>query len=428
MASKDPAPARSASPHDDALERTLAELREANERLLIMGVRMQELAEAADQARKDAEAANRAKDEFLAILGHELRNPLAPIQTALALMRLRGDTTAERERTVIERQVRHLTRLVDDLLDVSRITRGMDVITRERLNVADVIAQSIETASPLLEQWRHTLQVDVPRHGLHVEGDRGRLSQVVANALTNAAKYTEPGGTVTIRAESVPGEIVVSVRDTGRGISPEMLPYVFDPFVQERQQLDRSRGGLGLGLAIVRSIVTMHGGTVALYSEGQGRGSEFVVRLPAAPTLMANGEAETTAGPAPRSVTTEGFRVLVVDDNEDAADLLAAALRFQGHDTRVARDGPGALRIWGDDFTPQVVLIDIGLPVMDGYELAERLRQRPGGDQLRLVALTGYGQASDRQRAHAAGFDAHLVKPVDLDTLNRALREPTPPG
>jgi signal transduction histidine kinase len=271
MAVEDPVSASSASPPDPAFERTVAELREANERLLVMGVRMQELADAADQARQEAEAANRAKDEFLAILGHELRNPLAPIQTALALMRLRGDTTAERERTVIERQVRHLTRLVDDLLDVSRITRGVAVITRERLNVAEVIAHSIETVSPLLEQWRHTLHVHVPRQGLDVEGDRERLSQVVSNALTNAAKYTQPGGTVTIRAESVAGEIVVSVRDTGRGIAPEMLPYVFDPFVQERQQLDRSRGGLGLGLAIVRSIVTMHGGTVALYSEGHGQ-------------------------------------------------------------------------------------------------------------------------------------------------------------
>jgi CheY-like chemotaxis protein len=388
---------------------------------------MQELADAADQARKEAEAANRAKDEFLAILGHELRNPLAPIQTALALMRLRGDTTAERERTVIERQVRHLTRLVDDLLDVSRITRGMDVLTRERLNVAEVIAHSIETVSPLLEQWRHTLQIHVPRQGLHVEGDRGRLSQVVSNALTNAAKYTEPGGTVTIRAESVAGEIVVSVRDTGRGIAPEMLPYVFDPFVQERQQLDRSRGGLGLGLAIVRSIVTMHGGTVALSSEGHGRGSEFVVRLPAAPTVVASDDARATAAPARQAITTEGVRVLVVDDNEDAADLVAAALTFQGHDVRVAHDGPGTLQICGDDFMPQIALIDIGLPVMDGYELAERLRALPGGNQLRLIALTGYGQASDRQRARAAGFDAHLVKPIDLDTLNRALREPTPP-
>jgi CheY-like chemotaxis protein/anti-sigma regulatory factor (Ser/Thr protein kinase) len=269
--------------------------------------------------------------------------------------------------------------------------------------------------------------VHVPRHGLDVEGDRGRLSQVVSNALTNAAKYTEPGGSVTIRAEAVAGEIVVSVRDTGRGIAPELLPYVFDPFVQERQQLDRSRGGLGLGLAIVRSIVTMHGGTVALYSEGHGRGSECVVRLPAAPTLLANEEARTTAAPVPRSVTPDGLRILVVDDNEDAADLLTAALMFQGHHARVAHDGPGALRICGDDFTPQVVLIDIGLPVMDGYELAERLREVPGGERLRLIALTGYGQASDRQRARAAGFDAHLVKPIDLDTLNRALRDPIPP-
>jgi signal transduction histidine kinase/CheY-like chemotaxis protein len=425
MAVEDPVSASSPSP-PDPFERTVAELREANARLLLMGVRMQELAEAADQARTEAEAANRAKDEFLAMLGHELRNPLAPIQTALALMRLRGDTTAERERTVIERQVRHLTRLVDDLLDVSRITRGMDVLQRDRLNVADVIAHSIETVSPLLEQWRHTLQVHVPRQGLSVDGDRGRLSQVISNALTNAAKYTDPGGTITIRAASVAGEIVVAVRDTGRGIAPELLPYVFDPFVQERQQLDRSRGGLGLGLAIVRSIVTRHGGTVALSSEGHGHGSEFVVRLPAASTVVAQGEVRATAAPAPPSVRAEGVRVLVVDDNEDAADLLAAALTLQGHQARVAHDGPSALHICGDDFIPQIALIDIGLPVMDGYELAARLRALPGGDHLRLIALTGYGQASDRERARAAGFDAHLVKPIDLDTLNRTLRDSTP--
>ncbi len=379
--------------------------------------------EEAEAAKAAAEEASRAKDEFLAMLGHELRNPLAPIQTALQLMRLRGDGSAERERSVIERQVKHLTRLVDDLLDVSRIARGKVELNRERVNISDVVAKGIELASPLIEQRRHTLDVHVPRHGLEVDGDSLRLAQVVSNLLANAAKYTEQGGTITVVAERTDGHVLVRVRDTGIGITPEMLPRVFDLFVQERQTLERSQGGLGLGLTIVRSLAQMHGGTVSVHSEGPGRGAEFAVRLPiavsaAAPApLAARGQSAT-----PTADVASDVRILVVDDNEDAADMLVEALRSRGFRVRDGRDGPAAIRI-AAEFKPHIALLDIGLPVMDGYELAQRLRQLPGADGIRLCAVTGYAQEADRERSRAAGFDRHFAKPLDFDVLDAALRE-----
>jgi CheY-like chemotaxis protein len=377
----------------------------------------------AESARADAEAASRAKDEFLAMLGHELRNPLAPIHTALQLMRLRGDASAERERTVIERQVRHLTRLVDDLLDVSRIARGKVDLRRERVSVADILAKAIEQASPLIEQRRHTLDVQMPRHALYVDGDPVRLAQVVSNLLTNAAKYTEQGGFVRVRGEEVDGEIVVRVLDTGIGIAADMLPRVFDLFVQESQDLDRSQGGLGLGLTIARSLVQIHGGTLSAHSEGLGCGSEFIVRLPVATASL--GAGTQPAAPAmqpPAADTPRIVRVLVVDDNEDAADMLVDALGSKGYPTRRAHDGPAAIRVCRQ-FKPDVALLDIGLPVMNGYELAGRLRQLPGMQALRMYAVTGYAQESDRERCRAAGFDRHFVKPLDIDVLDRVLQE-----
>ena len=376
--------------------------------------------EAAEVAKADAEAANRAKDEFLAMLGHELRNPLAPIQTALQLMRLRSDGSAERERSVIERQVKHLTRLVDDLLDVSGIARGKVALKRERIAISDVIAKGIELASPLIEQRRHTLDVHVPRKGLLVEGDALRLAQVMSNLLANAAKYTEHGGTITVVAEPADGNVLVRVADTGIGITPDMLPRVFDLFVQERQTLERSRGGLGLGLAIVRSLVQMHGGTVSAHSEGAGRGAEFVVRLPSAAPAAAVAAATPSLAPSP-DVALD-VRILVVDDNDDAAEMLVEALSSRGFEVCEARDGPAAIRI-AAEFKPHIALLDIGLPVMDGYELAERLRHLPDGDRLRLCAVTGYAQQADQERSRAAGFDRHFAKPLDLDVLDRALRE-----
>jgi signal transduction histidine kinase/ActR/RegA family two-component response regulator len=369
--------------------------------------------------------ANRRKDEFLAMLGHELRNPLAPIRTAVELLRLRGSPEIERERASIERQVNHLVQLVDDLLDVSRITRGKLQLKRERFELATAVAQAIEMASPLLEERRHTLHFETPRTGLAVDADRSRVAQIVANLVTNAAKYTDPSGTIEIVAKRERQWAVIEVRDTGRGVSAELLPHVFNLFVQERQNLDRAAGGLGLGLAIVRNLVEMQGGQVAVESE-VGRGSTFTVRLP----LSGDGEAlelETaTEEPAIAADTIDGRRVLVVDDNIDAANLLALILESFGFATSVAYDGPSALRV-AREFHPDIAILDIGLPVMDGYEVAERLHAMTEFETLPLVAVTGYGQIEDHARSRAAGFAAHLTKPVAADALRRSIDEHCPP-
>jgi signal transduction histidine kinase/ActR/RegA family two-component response regulator len=360
-----------------------------------------------------AEVASRAKDEFLAMLSHELRNPLSPIVTALHLMRLHAPEVAARERTVIERQVAHLVRLVDDLLDVSRVIRGKIRLERRVVNVGEVIASAVEQASPLLEERRHALYLDVADE-LLVEVDEHRMAQVLANLLTNAAKYTDPGGRVSVRASAHGDQARIAVTDTGIGLSQALLPRVFDLFVQGDRTLDRTPGGLGIGLTIVRSLVDLHGGRVAAESAGAGRGSTFTVSLPLAsraPAAPAAGERVASARP-PGS----GLRVLVVDDNEDAAELLAEALRYRGHETHIAFDGPSALAT-AEAVRPRVALLDLGLPVMDGYELARRLRGRSGVERVALVAVTGYGQEPDRRASAQAGFDVHLVKPVDLDAV-----------
>jgi CheY-like chemotaxis protein len=373
--------------------------------------------------RQEAERASQAKDEFLAVLGHELRNPLAPILTALDLMRLRGGDQPDRERTVIERQVQHVVRLVDDLLDVSRITRGQLELQKQRIELSEIVARAIEMASPLLEQRRHHLRVEVAHRGLLLDADPERLAQVLSNLVSNAAKYTEPGGRIAVSAAAEEGQIAIRVRDTGIGIAPEMLARVFEIFVQERQALDRSQGGLGLGLAIVRSLVHLHGGTIAVRSEGRDRGTEFVVHLPAARATV-----EPDASSAESRLRPEGGRpgrrILLVDDNQDAVEMLAGILEALGHSTCVAHDGPEALKL-APTFEPEVALVDIGLPVMDGYELARRLQAGAGERPLRLVAITGYGQPNDRQRSRAAGFDAHVVKPVNLDRLEAMIDELT---
>ena len=370
------------------------------------------------RARLDAESASRTKDEFLAMLGHELRNPLAPILTALQLMRLRGGSVLEHERTVIERQTRHLVRLVDDLLDVSRIARGKIELRRERLDVADAVAKAIEMASPLLEERKHRLDVRVPR-GLAVIADPARLAQIVANLLTNAAKYTDIGGRVTVKGTLEGDMVTVRVADSGIGIDPAILPRVFDMFTQERQTLDRTSGGLGLGLTIVRNLVQLHGGTVEAYSEGHGKGSEFIVRLPAA-SVATEGEPAISELSPERQVVAEGVPVLVVDDNADAADMLREYVRGLGYRVTVALDSLAALRA-ADENPPAIALLDIGLPVMDGFELARRFRESDRHAAMKLVAITGYGQETDRQRSREAGFDAHLVKPVDMDQLEHLL-------
>ncbi|HXI28140.1 MAG TPA: ATP-binding protein, partial [Vicinamibacterales bacterium] len=365
--------------------------------------------------RAAAEAANETKDEFLAMLGHELRNPLAPILTALQLMALRGDGSGLKERTVIDRQVRHLVRLVDDLLDVSRIARGKIELRIQAVDISEIVAAAVEATSPALEERFHRLEVDVPR-GLVLHGDTTRLTQIVVNLVSNAAKYTEPHGRIRIDARQDGGLIELRVTDSGIGISAEMLPRIFDMFTQERQALDRSHGGLGLGLTIVRSLVALHGGTIEAHSDGVGAGSEFVIRLPrlaAAADAHAVRPAEAKHGP--RAAT--GRRILVVDDNADAARLMADALEIVGYETRVAFDGPTALDVIAT-FQPHAALLDLGLPLMDGYELAEQfLAASAGRRRPILIAVTGYGQASDQEKTLAAGFDAHVVKPVDIPHL-----------
>lgn len=377
---------------------------------------------AADEARARAEDATRAKDEFLAMLGHELRNPLSPIVTALQLMRLRNQ--ASREQDIIERQVASLMRLVDDLLDVSRITGGKVELRREQVELAEVAIRAIEIASPILEKKQQALRVEIPTRGMVLDVDPSRLAQVLANLLTNAAKYSDADTEVVFTAERRGDSVRIAVRDRGIGIAPEMLDRVFDLFVQHRQSIDRSQGGLGLGLAIVRSLVEMHGGTVVATSGGAGLGSEFVVTLPcaAAPTHEA---APARLPDAPLPPVEQRGRVLVVDDNDDAATLMADALESLGYRVQTASDGPEALRV-SEEFEPTVGLLDIGLPVMDGYELASRLRERPLARNLRLIAITGYGQETDKRRSEAAGFDAHLVKPITLEQLQHVLEQLPP--
>ncbi|HEU4611149.1 MAG TPA: response regulator, partial [Kofleriaceae bacterium] len=385
--------------------------------------RAEELTQQLRVSEAQAAAASRAKDEFFAVLGHELRNPLAPILTALQIMRLRGVETTK-EQLIIERQTQHMVRLVDDLLDVSRIARGKIELKKRRLEAAEVVARGLEVASPLLEQKQHRLELEVPRHGLALDGDLDRLAQVVGNLLTNAAKYTESGGQITVTAERSDGQILIRVKDTGIGIAPEMLPHVFDMFVQESQALDRSRGGLGLGLTITRNLVELHGGRIEARSAGRGSGAELLVWLPAAAGAHAGRDADRTRGDVAVGKPAGTHRVLVVDDNDDSAMLLAAALEHMGFTVAVAYDGPEALQV-ASTFDPDVALLDIGLPVMDGYELARRLQDQLGRtnrhDRLRLVALTGYGQDSDLQQSREAGFDAHLVKPVDMQEISAVI-------
>ncbi|HEU5057232.1 MAG TPA: PAS domain S-box protein [Kofleriaceae bacterium] len=360
-----------------------------------------------------AESASRAKDEFLAMLGHELRNPLAPIVTALDLMRLRSGSPTSREQQVIERQVEHLVRLVDDLLDVSRITRGKVELDCRAIELHAAVVKAAEMAGPLFEQRHHRLEVDVPEEGLRLHADAARLVQIIANLLTNAARYTPPGGLVRLSARRDGDFAALSVADDGIGIEPSLLPRVFDLFVQGERSLERAEGGLGLGLTLVQNLVRLHGGTVEARSPGAGCGSEFVVRLPTIPDrgaeLAASLPPAVPATPTPR-------RIIVVDDNVDAADLTAVLLERAGHQVHVAHDGPGALNL-AARVRPEIALLDIGLPVMNGYELADRLRASFGPAAPRLIAITGYGQGSDRERSLAAGFDDHLVKPVAPDLL-----------
>ena len=372
----------------------------------------------AEAARREAERANRTKDEFLGILGHELRNPLAPIVMALHLMRMNPGSDTATQREIIERQVTHLSRLVDDLLDVSRITQGKVELRREHVDLRHVIDKALELTLPVFERRERGVVLDLPPTPHVVWGDEVRLAQVLSNLLINAARFTQDPGEIRLRLDTDNGQARVEVGDEGVGIDAELMPHVFDLFVQGKQSIDRGAGGLGLGLAIVKTLVRMHGGNVEARSEGVGRGSTFTVRLP----LVARTE-EPLVAPAElaAAVRREG-RILVVDDNRDAADSLGAMLEAYGYDVVTAYDGDEAMETLRT-FSPGAAILDIGLPGMDGYALAGKIAQTLGENRPRLVALTGYGARHDRARALDAGFDDHLVKPVDPAHLMRVLDE-----
>ncbi len=367
------------------------------------------LLERAETARREAEAASRAKDEFLATLGHEIRNPLAAIRAAVGAMRLRHahEPSVEHVGALVERQVGNVSRLLDDLLDVFRVTRGKVKLRRTAVDLASVIKRSLESVQPL----KHELTLALPSTPITLRADATRLEQIFTNLLTNAIKYTPAGGQIWVTAEARGGEAIVSIRDSGVGIAPEFLPRVFEPFSQSDRTHEMQAKGLGIGLALVRRLLEMHGGTIEAHSDGPGRGSEFVVRLPVSHLASAAESAHTVALP----VEATARRVLVVDDNVDHAQHLAELFRVWGHEVQVADGTVAALEI-AASFQPEVVVLDIGLPDIDGYELARRLRSQSSGPML-LVALTGYGQWEYRRRSSEAGIDHHLVKPADLAAL-----------
>ena len=364
--------------------------------------------------------ADARKDEFLAMLAHELRNPLAPIRNSVRLLRLKAPTVDELNyaRSVIERQLQNMTRLVDDLLDVSRITRGKVVLQKETVELASVVERAVEVSRPLIDQRKHRLTLTIPREPILVFADSIRLAQVIANLLNNAAKYTEEQGRIDLIVDQIGQEAVIRIVDTGVGIAPNMLSSVFDLFTQAQGSVSRSEGGLGIGLSLVRSLVQMHDGVVTARSAGLGQGSQFEVRLPIR-------QAGSLKAPSPQPIVPEKIpsrRILVVDDNVDAADSLAMLLRVIGHDVRTAHDGPAALEA-ARASRPEVVLLDIGLPYMSGLDVARHLRQDFPAHDIVLVALTGYGQDEDRRRSEEAGFNGHLVKPVDFDALQSLIAQ-----
>ena len=368
----------------------------------------------ADAARAEAEAADRAKDEFMAMLGHELRNPLAPALTALHVVKRRGGAYAAEECDIVERQVRHLARLVDDLLDVSRLRRGAIDLRREPVAVSTAVARAVEMVSPLVRERHHHVTVDVP-DDLVVNADPQRLAQVFTNLLANAAKYTEPGGHLAVGAWRDAGQVVVEWTDDGIGIAPELLPTIFDLFVQGERGLDRRQGGLGLGLAVARTLVQQHGGTIEVRSEGIGRGSCFLVRLPEFEGPV-RAKSRGAAGLARPVGASRGTRVLVVEDNSDALEMLVQSLLLEGIQAAGASDAAAALEMAGTAM-PDIAILDVGLPQIDGYELARRLRAMAGASRIRLIAVTGYGGRSGEAAALEAGFDELFVKPVNVDAL-----------
>ncbi len=363
----------------------------------------------------------RQRDDFLAMLAHELRNPLAPIRTAVDLLRRQDRLDRDKiswATDMVDRQSQQLTRMVDDLLDVSRLTRGKIVLKPEPVELSAILNRAIETSRPLIDAQKHQLNVSLPTEPLWIRADIARLTQVVTNLLNNAAKFTNEGGQIWLNGERHGDDAVIRVKDTGIGISPDLFPRLFEPFTQGKSSGEHRQAGLGLGLAVVRRLVEMHGGSVEAFSAGVGRGSEFVVCLPllseAVPVADASSKLKS------QKIQAGGRRILIVDDNRDAADILGVILRMDGHEVRIAYDGPSALGTVRE-FKPDAVLLDIEMPGMNGYEVAQRLRKEPGLENVLLAAMTGFGQPEDRQRSQAAGFHAHCVKPVDLDTLQAVL-------
>jgi PAS domain S-box-containing protein len=369
------------------------------------------------QALKDAD---RLKDEFLATLAHELRNPLAPVLNAVQLLHMKGPATPELQwvRDVILRQVQHLTRLIDDLMDVSRINRGKIELKRGRIELAQVVQGAVETSRPLIEECGHELIVTLPARPIVLDADLTRLTQVLWNLLNNAAKYMQRGGRIDLCVESHGSKVVVSVKDNGIGIPADNLPTIFGMFSQVESSLSRSQGGLGIGLYLVKSLVEMHGGSVQVRSEGLDKGSEFAICLPI--SVREEPGHETTAGEA--AAPTSSLRILVVDDNLDAVTSLAMLLSTMGNTVRTAHDGEEAVRA-ASDFRPHVALLDIGMPKMNGYEAASAIRQQPWGHEVVLVAVTGWGQDEDKRRSKEAGFDHHMVKPVDPYAVMKQLAD-----
>lgn len=375
-----------------------------------------ELVERAEQLQE----ADRQKDVFLAMLAHELRNPLAPIRTAASILRHQSDApTVQRTSEIIERQAAHLASLVEDLLDVSRITRGKISLKKVVVDLATVVLDTVESCRPLIKERGQNIQVSLHTQHSLLEGDPDRLEQILSNLLLNASKFTPYGGDIGISLDHGGDEIVIRVWDTGEGIAPDLLPHVFDLFTQGDRSLDRSKGGLGIGLSLVKGLVEGHGGSVEAHSEGLGQGSAFTLRLPALSTMGTPNVKSTD-----ESVIhpTRSLRILLVEDNKDAAEMLLSLLDLLGHEVRSVEDGPSAVAV-AAEYQPQVILMDIGLPGMDGYETAKRIRDRIGSLMVKLIALTGYGQDEDRVRSLEAGFEHHLVKPIDPDELERLLAE-----
>ena len=406
-----------------------ADDRRAYERELLAA---RKAAEAALEARRGAEAQlqaanarlsalDRRKDEFLATLSHELRNPLAPMRSGLDVLKLKFGAGADaRLLQAFDRQLRHLTRLVDDLMEISRITQGRMQLRREAVELSALVHGVAHDVAPVMDAARHTLRLRVAAPPVIVDGDATRLAQVVINLLTNAAKYTPEGGLVELELECDPGHATIRVRDNGIGLPADALASVFDMFSQLEPALERSKGGLGIGLAMVRGIVALHGGSVRADSEGPGRGSTFSMTLPLAAGAACPAQTAAETGTAAAPVRPAAVRILIVDDNQDAADTLGMALEMFGCETRIVHSAAEALAL-APGFTPQVALLDIGLPDMTGYELARRLRRLPGWQRVTLIAATGWGQEKDRQLAFDAGFDHHLTKPIDLERVQQLL-------